>query len=197
MKTKGSLAVVSLALLVVVGIGVAQNTGADELQKDQVFEAIMVSVRLDQPQASGYTKIILPSPRFFPLNRFAYVRVEAEGLVPGKSHNIHLHGTRTDAATGQVSSGCFAGAPVLVNLRGLVSDATGKGVSSSRIVLDNNYVIFEDAVGRVTNNAVFNRSTLTTWYVQYHIPAGETGAGQPMACGEVTLGGFDRGTPYR
>jgi len=188
---------VSLALLVVVGIGVAQNTSADELQKDQVFEAIMVSVRTDQPQASGYAKIILPSPRWFPLNRFAYVRVEAEGILPGKSHNIHLHGTRTDATTGQVSSGCFAGGPVLVNLRGLVGDANGKGVSASRIVLDSNYVVFEDAVGRVTNNAVFNRASLTNWYVQYHVPAGETGAGQPMACGEVTLGGFDRGAAFR
>jgi hypothetical protein len=196
MNKKGSLAVVSLALLVVVGIGVAQNTGADELQKDQTFEAIMVSVRTDQPQASGFAKIMLPSPRWFPLNRFGYVRVEAEGLVPGKSHNIHLHGTRTDT-TGQVSSGCFAGGPVLVNLRGLVSDANGKGVSASRIVLDSNYVVFEDAVGRVTNNAVFNRASLTTWYVQYHVPVGETGAGQPMACGEVTLAGFDRGVAFR
>jgi hypothetical protein len=192
----GVKGVVSLAALAVVGaLPLMAQLEADELRKDQVFEAIMVSVRNDQPQASGYARIILPSPRFFPLNRFVYVRVEAEGLVPGKSHNIHLHTTGTDSG-GATTAGCAAGGGVVVNLKGLVADANGKGVSVTRVILDENNAIVADAIGR-SNAARVTRATLTNWYVQYHVPAGETGAGGAMACGEITLGGFDRGTAFR
>lgn len=88
---------------------------AEEDRKDQVFEAVLVSVRTDQPQASGSAKIILPSPRWWPLNRFLYVRVEAEGLVPNKTHVIHLHRTATDSSGNVTALGCFANAPVAVS----------------------------------------------------------------------------------
>ena len=196
-SVKCSLSVVSMVLLIVAGIAVSQAPTITDLTQDQTFEAIMYSVRPDQPQASGFAKIILPSPRWFPLNRFAYVRVEAEGLIPGSSHNIHLHGTVT-ASDGTVGAGCFAGGPVLVNLRNIVGDANGHGVTVSRIILDTNYAVAQDATTtRTTPGALFDRASLTMWYVQYHVPAGLTGAGSPMACGEVTLAGFDRGAAFK
>lgn len=79
-----------------------------------------------------------------------------------------------------------------------MADANGKGVSVTRVVLDELSRVFEDAGGtRSTPGFAVTRRTLTTWYVQYHVPAGEPGAGQGMACGEVTLGGFDRGAPFQ
>ncbi len=191
--------VFATALLAVLAVPQAMaQLAADELQKDQTFEAIMAAVDVSQPQAMGIAKIILPSPRFFPLNRFAYIRVEADGLIPGATHAIHLHGVRTDA-NNTLNNGCYGGDPVIVNLRSLVGDANGHGVSVTRIILDASNNLVQDANGARTvaaGNAI-NRTNLTRWYVQFHIPAGTPGAGSPMACGEITLSGFDRGAAYQ
>lgn len=190
-----SVAVAILALLAVTPLAMAQKA-ADEDQKDQVFEAIMFSVDSRYPNASGIAKIILPSPRFWPLNRFMYVRVEVEGLPPNIVDNfIHIHNVRVDAQ-GVTNLGCFAGGPVVINLNALRTDANGKAVSVTRVVLNEDGSIFQDAAGR-SNALQVNRASLTRGYVQYHIPAGFEGAGSPAACGEITLAGFDRGAPFR
>ena len=194
-------AVVTVVWLAGAPLALAQQAlrADDEDRKDQVFEAIMDSVRTDFPDVSGFARIILPSPRWGPLTRFLYVRVEANGLKPNSTDpTIHLHRTRVDTRTGEEFLGCFANAPVEVNLKPLIADANGRAISVTRVVLNDDGTVNTDAT-RVNNTRgqPVVRATLTRWYVQYHIPPGEPNAGAPLACGEITLAGFDRGAAFK
>ncbi len=197
-KAVFSFVAVTLALVACAPLAGAQRRADFEDRMDQRFIAIMASVQPGQPGANGMATITIPSPRFSPLVRFMYVRVEADGVKPNSVDRfIHLHSTRTDAQ-GNVNQGCFAGAPVVINLNPLVADDRGHGVSVTRVVLNDDGSVNTDATRQnIINGAIVNRSTLTRWYVQYHIPDGEPGAGVPLSCGEITLPDFDRGVPFQ
>lgn len=192
-----SFVAITLAVLVCTPLALAQRAPIEE-RMDQRFTAIMGSVRPDQPQAQGVATILLPSPRFFPLVRFMYVRVEADGVKPNSvDPTIHIHGVRTDAQ-GNVNQGCFGNDPVVINLSPLVTDDKGHGVSTTRVVLNDDGSVNTDGTRQnIINGVVVNRASITRWYVQFHIFPGEPGAGSPLACGEITLPDFDRGVPFQ